>query len=284
MLNPAISYTRITRVQDTLVTATEDALAAEEPLEIQLIYGPLADRQQQSISVTMRTPGQDPELATGFLYTEGIIRSEKDIKAICSDSDITNTIQVSLHEHVSPVLKTAQRNFVANSGCGMCGKTDLSAIYTPVTVAASAQPVAKWPAELIHRLPDLLRHQQQLFDDTGGIHAAALFDQSSTLLLMREDIGRHNAVDKLVGAALQQQLLPMHEYLLLLSGRAGFELIQKAAMAGIKVIAAVGAPSGMAVKMAHEWDITLIGFLRQQRFNIYSGEHRIAIASLTHQQ
>ncbi len=232
----------------------------------------------------MRTPGQDPELATGFLYTEGIIRSEKDIKAICSDSDITNTIQVSLHEHVTPVLKTAQRNFVSNSGCGMCGKTDLSAIYTPVAASGGARSVPAWPAELIHRLPDLLRDRQQLFDDTGGIHAAALFDQSSTLLLMREDIGRHNAVDKLIGAALQQQLFPMDPYLLLLSGRAGFELIQKAAMAGIKVIAAVGAPSGMAVKMANEWDITLIGFLRQQRFNIYSGEHRIAIGLSTLQQ
>lgn len=282
MPNPAISYTRITRVQDTIVTATEDVLAAEEPLEIQLIYGPLADRQQQSIAVTMRTPGQDEELATGFLFTEGIICSEKAIKAISSDSHVTNTIQVSLHEEVAPVLKTAQRNFISNAGCGMCGKTDLSAIYTPVAVTAPAQSIPSWPAEMIHRLPHLLRHQQQLFQDTGGIHAAALFDQSSTLLLMREDIGRHNAVDKLIGAALQQQLFPMQPYILLLSGRAGFELIQKAAMAGIKVIAAVGAPSGMAVKMAHEWDITLIGFLRQQRFNIYTGEHRIAIGPLAH--
>ncbi|PWV55953.1 formate dehydrogenase accessory sulfurtransferase FdhD [Chitinophaga sp. S165] len=281
MLNPAISYTRITRVQDTTVTASEDALAAEEPLEIQLIYGPMANRQQQSISVTMRTPGQDAELATGFLFTEGIIRSEKDIKAISSDSDVTNMVQVSLHEDVTPVLKTTQRNFISNAGCGVCGKTDLAAIYTTVEVQASAQTVPAWPTELILRLPDLLRKQQQLFDDTGGIHAAALFDQSSTLLLMREDIGRHNAVDKLIGASLQQQLFPMQPYILLLSGRAGFELIQKAAVAGIKVIAAVGAPSGMAVKMAREWDITLIGFLRQQRFNIYTGEHRVAVGSLT---
>lgn len=275
MSNPAISYTRITRVQDTVVIATEDALAAEEPLEIQLIYGPAADRQQQSISVTMRTPGQDPELATGFLFTEGIICSEKDIKAISSNSEITNTIQVSLHEHVIPVLKTSQRNFLSNSGCGMCGKTDLSAIYTPVEAQGNTGTIREWPASLILRLPELLRQQQQLFEDTGGIHAAALFDSSSAMLLMREDIGRHNAVDKLIGASLQQALFPLHHHILLLSGRAGFELIQKAAMAGIKVIAAVGAPSGMAVKMAREWDITLIGFLRQQRFNIYNGEHRI---------
>ncbi|ACU61533.1 formate dehydrogenase accessory sulfurtransferase FdhD [Chitinophaga pinensis] len=279
MSNPAISYTRITRVQDTIVTATEDALAAEEPLEIQLIYGPAADRQQQSISVTMRTPGQDPELATGFLFTEGIIYGNEDIKAISSESEVTNTILVSLHEQVCPVLKTSQRNFVSNAGCGVCGKTDIAAIYAPVTKEKTAGSTTTWSSAMITRLPDMLRKQQQLFDDTGGIHAAALFDGASNLLLMREDIGRHNAVDKLIGAALQQQLFPMDQYLLLLSGRAGFELIQKAAMAGIKVIAAVGAPSGMAVKMAAEWDITLIGFLRQQRFNIYTGEQRIIIAN-----
>jgi FdhD protein len=274
MSNPAISYTRITRVEDTIVTATEDALAAEEPLEIQLIYGPATDRQQQSISVTMRTPGQDPELATGFLFTEGIIRSEKEIKAISSNSDTTNTILVSLHEDVTPILKSIQRNFMSNAGCGVCGKTDLAAIHTPVNIAVTAND-AMWPSSLIYGLPEILRQQQQLFDDTGGIHAAALFSRSSALLLMREDIGRHNAVDKLIGASLQQQLFPMHPYILLLSGRAGFELIQKAAMAGIKMIAAVGAPSGMAVKKAAEWDITLIGFLRQQRFNIYTGAHRV---------
>jgi FdhD protein len=279
MPNPAISYTRITRVQDTIVTATEDALAAEEPLEIQLIYGPAADRQQQSISVTMRTPGQDPELATGFLFTEGIIHGDQDIKAISSESEVTNTILVSLHEQVCPVLKTTQRNFVSNAGCGVCGKTDIASIYTPVTKETVNGSTTKWSSAMITRLPDMLRKQQQLFDDTGGIHAAALFDGAANLLLMREDIGRHNAVDKLIGAALQQKLFPMDQYLLLLSGRAGFELIQKAAMAGIKVIAAVGAPSGMAVKMAGEWDITLIGFLRQQRFNIYTGEQRIIISN-----
>jgi len=279
MPNPAISYTRITRVQDTIVTATEDALAAEEPLEIQLIYGPATHRQQQSISVTMRTPGQDPELATGFLFTEGIIHGDEDIKAISSESEVTNTILVSLHEQVCPVLKTTQRNFVSNAGCGVCGKTDITSIYAPVTKETADGSTTKWSSAMITRLPDMLRKQQQLFDDTGGIHAAALFDGAANLLLMREDIGRHNAVDKLIGAALQQKLFPMDQYLLLLSGRAGFELIQKAAMAGIKVIAAVGAPSGMAVKMAGEWDITLIGFLRQQRFNIYTGEQRIIIAN-----
>jgi FdhD protein len=267
MLNPAVSYTRITRVQDTLVTDTEDALAAEEPLEIRLVHG----GQQQSITVTMRTPGQDQELAAGFLFTEGIITSVDDIAEI---NYADNIATVTLQKNVVPVLQPAQRNFFANSGCGVCGKTEITAIYAPVHVAAST---IQCRASLLVKLPGLLRKQQAVFEDTGGLHASALFDNDGNLLIMREDIGRHNAVDKLVGTAMQEKRFPLHNYILLLSGRAGFELIQKAAMAGIKVIAAVGAPSSMAVKMAHEWDITLVGFLRQQRFNIYTGEERITV-------
>jgi len=267
MLNPAVSYTRITRVQDTLVTDTEDALAAEEPLEIRLVHG----GQQQSITVTMRTPGQDQELAAGFLFTEGIISSVDDIAEI---NYADNMATVTLQKNVVPVLQPAQRNFFANSGCGVCGKTDITTIYAPVPVAVSA---IQCRASLLVKLPELLRRQQAVFEDTGGLHASALFDNEGNLLIMREDIGRHNAVDKLVGTALQEKRFPLHNYILLLSGRAGFELIQKAAMVGIKVIAAVGAPSSMAVKMASEWDITLVGFLRQQRFNIYTGEERIIV-------
>ncbi|GAA3955524.1 formate dehydrogenase accessory sulfurtransferase FdhD [Chitinophaga oryziterrae] len=267
MLNPAISYTRITRVQDTLVTDTEDALAAEEPLEIRLVHG----GQQQSITVTMRTPGQDQELAAGFLFTEGVISSVDDIAEI---NYADNIATVTLQKNVMPVLQPAQRNFFANSGCGVCGKTEITAIYAPVQVAATT---IQCRASLLVKLPGLLRKQQAVFEDTGGLHASALFDNEGNLLIMREDIGRHNAVDKLVGTAMQEKLFPLHNYILLLSGRAGFELIQKAAMAGIKIIAAVGAPSSMAVKMAHEWDITLIGFLRLQRFNIYTGEERITV-------
>ncbi|SFE52690.1 FdhD protein [Chitinophaga sp. CF118] len=274
MLHPAISYTRITKVQDTIITATEDALAAEEPLEIRLVHGPLHDRQQQSITVTMRTPGQDKELAGGFLFTEGIIRSQQDITEI--NSDLENVVTVTLQESVVPILQSAQRNFFANSGCGVCGKTDITSIYAPVEKHVT-QEIIECKASLLIQLPDLLREQQAIFEDTGGLHAAALFNNEGNLLIMREDIGRHNAVDKLVGAALQESLFPLKHYILLLSGRAGFELIQKAAMAGIKMIAAVGAPSSMAVKMAREWDITLVGFLRQQRFNIYTGEQRIVV-------
>lgn len=272
MLHPAISYTRITRVQDTLVTDTEDALAAEEPLEIRLVHGPSDKRRQQSITVTMRTPGQDKELATGFLFTEGIIQSGDDITAV---DDAENITTVTLQESVVPVLQAAQRNFFANSGCGVCGKTDITSIYAPVGRQANHTATVQCKASLLLQLPDLLRQQQAIFEDTGGLHASALFNMDGELLVMREDIGRHNAVDKLVGAALQQALFPLHHYVLLLSGRAGFELIQKAAMAGIKVIAAVGAPSSMAVRMAQEWDITLVGFLRGKRFNIYTREERI---------
>lgn len=266
MSNPAISYAHITRVTDTLVTATEDALAAEEPLEIRLVHG----GQQQSITVTMRSPGQDEELAAGFLFTEGIITQYDAIQSI---SYHNNVATVTLQPGITPSLQPAQRNFFANAGCGVCGKTELAAIYTPVDKNHASIEV---PASILHDLPNKLRAQQAVFENTGGLHAAALFDAEGALSFLREDIGRHNAVDKLIGTALREKLL-FSRYGLLLSGRAGFELIQKAAVAGIPVIAAVGAPSSMAVKMAKEWDITLIGFLREGRFNIYHGKEKIAL-------
>lgn len=265
MSNPAISYAHITRVTDTLVTATEDALAAEEPLEIRLVHG----HQQQSITVTMRSPGQDEELAAGFLFTEGIITQYAAIQSI---SYYDNVATVTLQPGVTPSLQPAQRNFLANAGCGVCGKTELDAIFAPVERTYTD---IKVPLEIFYNLPAKLRAQQAVFDNTGGLHAAALFNTEGELLFLREDIGRHNAVDKLIGTALKEKL-SFSQYGLLLSGRAGFELIQKAAMAGIPVIAAVGAPSSMAVKMAKEWDITLIGFLREGRFNIYHEEGKVA--------
>lgn len=277
MPNPAIAYTRIKKVHNARITEEEDALAAEEPLEIRLLYGPAHNRKQQSITVTMRTPGQDTELAGGFLFTEGIITSATDISDICFLQDDQHTIQVTLHERVQPVLQSTQRNFYSNSGCGVCGKTDLASIYTVADNAArNITPALTFPAIRLLALPDVLRQQQALFDDTGGLHAAALFNEAGELLLLREDIGRHNAVDKLIGAALSAGI-PLHNSLMLLSGRAGFELIQKAAMANIPIVAAVGAPSSLAVKMAQQWNITLVGFLRQQRCNIYTHEHRITI-------
>jgi len=277
MPNPAIAYTRIKKVHNARITEEEDALAAEEPLEIRLLYGPAHNRKQQSITVTMRTPGQDTELATGFLFTEGIITSAADISDTQFLQDDQRSIQVTLHERVQPVLQSTQRNFYSNSGCGVCGKTDLASIYTAVNNAdRNISSALTFPATRLLILPDALRQQQSLFDDTGGLHAAALFNDAGELLLLREDIGRHNAVDKLVGAALSAGI-PVHNSLMLLSGRAGFELIQKAAMANIPIVAAVGAPSSLAVRMAQQWDITLVGFLRQQRCNIYTNEHRIII-------
>ncbi len=277
MNTAAIAHIHIKKVNAAVVTDAEDFLAAEEPLEIKLIHGPSHNRQQQSLTVTMRTPGHDEELATGFLFTEGIIRSVADITNIRQISGTlpgSNVIQVTLREQVNPELKTTQRNFLATSSCVMCGKAGIDAILTGVKKKEAASPFL-FPAALLHRIPGTLQAAQQIFENTGGLHAAALFNTDGTLLLMREDIGRHNAVDKIIGASLDTGVTVLSRCLLLLSGRAGFELIQKAAMTGIPIIAAVGAPSSMAVKMAQEWDITLIGFLREQRFNIYSGAERI---------
>lgn len=277
MNTSAIAHIHIKKVNAAVVTDAEDFLAAEEPLEIKLIYGPSHNRQQQSITVTMRTPGHDEELATGFLYTEGIIRSVTEITGIRQISGTlpgSNIIEVALREQATPELKTAQRNFFATSSCGMCGKAGIEAILTGVKAPEKSSPLL-FPASLLHLIPGILKKQQQIFENTGGLHAAALFNADGALLLMREDIGRHNAVDKIIGASLDTGIAELSQCLLLLSGRAGFELIQKAAMAGISIIAAVGAPSSMAVKMAREWNITLVGFLREQRFNIYTGAERI---------
>ncbi len=256
-----------------------DSLAIEEPLEIRLAYGPLQNRTIKSISVTMRTPGNDAELATGFLFTEGIITSAADLTQIyhntiaCSENK-QNTIQAELREHFIPHLQNTERNFYTTSSCGVCGKGSISAIRT---VHRFAQQQESWQIDpkFLYRLPQILQEHQAVFANTGGLHASALFNLDGELLLLREDVGRHNALDKLIGAALKAGLLPLHKSVLLLSGRASFELIQKAAAAGITLVAAVGAPSSLAVELAQEFGMTLVGFLRQQRFNIYSAPQRI---------
>ena len=264
-------------------TETDDVLAAEEPLEIRLAFGQPSHPQVQNVAVTMRTPGNDAELATGFLFTEGIIQQAADIvdchQALfaCAENR-ENTVQIDLAPGVNPNLQKAARNFYTTSSCGVCGKSSIDAIRT----VSSYQPekgaalITVDPA-LFHQLPERLRIHQQIFATTGGLHASALFNLQGELLLMREDVGRHNALDKLIGAALQSQWLPLNQHILLLSGRASFELIQKAAMAGISIVAAVGAPSSLAVQLAQEFNITLIGFLRNQRFNIYTVPQRVAV-------
>ena len=250
----------------------DDILAVEEPLEIQLVFGPNGSRTTKSISVTMRTPGHDSDLAVGFLFTEGIIHGIKDIIGVTSISE--NVVQIALHENIAPALTGLDRNFYTTSSCGVCGKTSLDAVRVAAPFERT-QDHLQLSTSLIHQLPEKLREQQNIFDQTGGLHASALFDIHGELLLLYEDVGRHNALDKLVGAALQKGWLPLGNHLLLLSGRISFELVQKAVMAGIKVVAAVGAPSSLALTLALEHNITLIGFLRENRFNIYSGDQRI---------
>ncbi|QKJ30110.1 formate dehydrogenase accessory sulfurtransferase FdhD [Mucilaginibacter mali] len=259
---------------------TTDELAAEEPLEIRLEHGPDFHREVKNISVTMRTPGNDAELAVGFLFTEGIIRSVSEVlfarhNFACNENR-QNVIQVSLRSNIVPNLNTADRNFYTTSSCGVCGKSSINSIRT-VNQYDGADDNNCVSATTLYDMPEQLHEQQEIFAQTGGLHASALFSSYGELLLVREDVGRHNALDKLIGAALNEDLLPLNDKVLLLSGRASFELVQKAAMAGINIIAAIGAPSTLAVQLAEEFDITLCGFLRGHRFNIYTSPHRIVL-------
>ena len=249
----------------------EDLLAVETPLEIRIVYGPENDRQQKNISVTMCTPGHDEELAAGFLFTEGIITGKDDIMN-CGAAG--NIVIATLRPGISFDPKKIERHFYTSSSCGVCGKSSIDAVKNVFNQNGTKDTI-QIDAAVLTRLPDTLRKQQEVFEHTGGLHASALFDLEGNLLLTREDVGRHNALDKLIGAALMEDAVPLDTHILLLSGRASFELIQKAAMAGIKVVCAVGAPSSLAVELAKETNMTLVGFLRDGRFNIYCGEQRI---------
>lgn len=243
-------------------------LAAEEPLEIRLGFGEGASRTMKSIAVTMRTPGHDAELAIGFLYTEGVIRDGVDVDSVREGRDDTgNVVWVELSPNVQVNLGALQRNFYTTSSCGICGKASMLALRSVCPPRRAG--TLKVSAEMLYGLPGRLREAQEVFEQTGGLHAAGLFDGAGRLEMMREDVGRHNAVDKLLGAMLIEDRLPLREYVLLLSGRASFELLQKALMGGISIVASVGAPSSLAVEVAKEFDIPLIGFLREKHFNIY---------------
>jgi FdhD protein len=270
---------RITKMSVTGKIHAEDLLAIEEPLEMRIEFGPATHRQVKNISVTMRTPGQDFELAAGFLFTEGIIKSAADIAEIenvfkpCNENK-QNIVLAKLREGLVPDLQNTDRNFYTSSSCGVCGKASIEAIRT-VSSKMPAYDSLKITPAFLQMLPDILRDHQAVFETTGGLHASAIFDTAGTILLAREDVGRHNALDKLIGAALNSNMLPLNSQVLILSGRISFELIQKAAMAGLKIVVAIGAPSSLAVELAQEFNITLVGFLRKQQFNIYWGEHRI---------
>jgi FdhD protein len=241
-----------------------DLLAVEEPLEIQVDGEPLI--------VTMRTPGYDIDLAAGFLFTEGLLAGLSDVREIrmCDDNVAAVTLQPG-----SALLKTAARNFMATSACGVCGKDSIEAIRVRSAFDVAADQVQVSPAVLAG-LPDQLREAQRVFSHTGGLHAAGLFTPDGTLLALREDVGRHNAVDKLAGWALRSGLLPLAGHILLVSGRASFELVQKAVLAGIPVLAAVSAPSSLAAELAADSGLTLVGFLRGASMNVYTGAGRVA--------
>ena len=277
------------RIGDRGAESFTDLLAVEEPLELRIAYGPLAARHLKSITVTMRTPGNDAELAVGFLLTEGVLDDSSQIlrvgglreEQIAGDepngtlpaSTRANSILIELQPDVELRLATLERNFYTTSSCGICGKASLLALRT--VCPPRRHNGFTMSAEAIYSLPESLRAAQQVFDATGGLHGAALFTSGGELLMLREDIGRHNAVDKLIGAQALIDAIPLRDKMLMLSGRASFELLQKAVMAGIPMVASVGAPSSLAVQVARAFDITLVGFLRDRRFNIYHGRERI---------
>ena len=251
---------------------SDDNLAAEEPLEILIGYGSANKRQRQTIAVTMRTPEQDVELALGFLFTEGVISHQKEVVNVQFISE--NKLLINLSESVTFDLERLNRHFYTTSSCGVCGKSSLEAVSTTSCFILNPHiPVV--PKEIFFELVQKLRLQQSVFDSTGGIHASGLFDMEGNLLKVCEDVGRHNALDKLIGWAFQKGLLPLKNHILLVSGRVSFELVQKAIMAGIPIVAAVGAPSSLAVELADDNNMTLIGFLRDGRFNVYAGAKRI---------
>lgn len=275
-----VNAIEIIRVEGEQQTSTPDLLAVEEPLEIRLSFGPATDRQQKSISVTMRTPGNDHELTLGFLFTEGVISSYDQVKEIrhCidvkSDEERGNVMLVYLHPSAEFDHKKLDRHFYTSSSCGVCGKASIDAIHAqncPVFTAITP----KIAPNLIHQLPATARAEQAVFKRTGGLHAATIFNSKGEMMVMREDIGRHNALDKVIGAMLAAGKAPLSDSIVLVSGRAGFELIQKAVVAGIPVLCSVGAPSSLAAKLAKEYNLTLCGFVRDGRFNIYSGSDRI---------
>lgn len=281
MYQSPIRKVQILKYQDGQFSQRTDHLATEEPLEIQLSFGASEQRTQRSLAITMRTPGQDFDLVYGFLFTEGIIHRRNDVIQMrypgnqLDPEAQENIVLVELHPHTNFDFERLNRHFYTSSSCGICGKTSLEMVQPHAHFLLDPLNPQVTPPILL-RLPQLLLPQQSLFGRTGGIHAAGLFSAAGDLLLLREDVGRHNAVDKVLGAALQKHDFPLRTEILLVSGRAGFELVQKAIMAGLSVMAAVGAPSSLATELAEAHNLTLIGFLRDGSFNVYTGKERIS--------
>ncbi len=275
----AAVQTEVLSFGDRGLEERSDSLACEEPLEIRVVAEHNGGRTRHSVAVTMRTPGHDFELAAGFLFSEGVIEAGQAIWRIdyCEDgaqAEEQNIVEVFLNPGVPFDPERYSRNVYTTSSCGVCGKTSIDMVRS-TCVALSQDDLAVEPGRLT-RLHESLLAAQPVFQRTGGLHAAALFDRQGELYRLREDVGRHNALDKLIGSSLLERSLPASDRLLLVSGRASFELVQKAAMAGIPLLAAVGAPSSLAVELAREVDMTLVAFLKADRFNVYSGARRIA--------
>jgi len=266
----SIDLTQVSEWDDGKIRRKEDYLAAEEPLEIRVGKDPL--------SVTMRTPGHDLELAAGFLFTEGLVQRRAQIITLDEEprdgeENRGNIVRVELAPESTPDFEKMRRHFFAASSCGICGKASIDSVRA--RTLEPPNPDFRLDPEVLVRLPEALRASQAVFGRTGGLHAAALFDASGGLLVLREDIGRHNAVDKVIGWALLENRVPLGQAVLLVSGRGGFEIVQKAIVAGLPVVASVSAPSSLAVQLARELHLTFIGFLRGRRFVIYAGEERI---------
>lgn len=281
MTKPPVRTFKVLRVTSATACEEDDLVASEEPLGIELGYSSDAGRETRELAVTMRTPGNDLELVLGFLFTEGVIRAMEEVTSIrhCENGldpkNAGNIVKVELNEGVRLAPHLFQRHSFISSSCGVCGKASIEAVRSHCTLPACSAGLLV-SASALFALGDSVFKQQRVFGVTGGLHAAALFDAQGKLLLLREDIGRHNAVDKIVGISLSEGVVPLERHILFLSGRACFELIQKAAIAGIRVVCAVGAPSSLAVECAREFGMTLVGFLRGERFNVYSGADRIS--------
>ncbi|MCL2928300.1 MAG: formate dehydrogenase accessory sulfurtransferase FdhD [Trichodesmium sp. St16_bin4-tuft] len=261
-------------VENNNFVTHSDQLATEEPLEIRLNY------PKKTIAVTMRTPGADFDLAAGFLYSEGVIKNQEDIAKIsyCVDPKVDgkqrqNIINVSLKSELNPNLTTLERHFLTTSACGVCGKASIESLqikgFSAIPLGLEVSP------EIIYSLPDKLNTAQRVFKSTGGLHAAGLFNSEGKLLKLREDVGRHNALDKLIGSEFLAGELPLNNLMVMVSGRSSFEILQKCITAGLPIVCAVSAPSSLAVEIAKRFNITLVGFLRGRKFNIYSGVERI---------
>jgi FdhD protein len=267
---------KVVKVEGRTLSRRMDRVATEEPMEIRLVSG----GERHTVAVTMRTPGNDFELAAGFLFAEGVIEDAEQIAAIsyCRDDGLPadqlyNIVIVELRGSTARNLDALKRHFQMTSACGVCGKANIEAIEM-----SGARPLVGGPliqASVVTKLPDRLREKQSVFSTTGGLHAAALFDGDGRLIQSREDVGRHNAVDKLVGKMFMERMVQLTDAILMVSGRTSYEIVQKAVAAGIPIVCSVSAPSSLAIDVAQAFGVTLVGFVRGDRFNIYSGEHRI---------